>query len=274
MNTSFKLTLVLSFLLLFATSIYASEKVTKFNFVSEKNLEVGEELTYEVSYSFLKLGQLKFIVTGKKAFKGKTYYNAIAYIDSYNGIPFVDLHMIYASTLTPDFFSAFFRGIVKSKEYTTFTDYTFNYQKSYVRVKKGKMQPYELWTDSTAHIGQEYEDGLSILYYARMNAGSDKSVEVPCFVNEKKGIAKINFYPDVNSVKINAVDYNIACTRLDGELNFVSVFGLTGYFEGWFSDDSASVPIAAKLKVIVGNVRLELTSWKRTGWTPPKYEKN
>ncbi len=265
---------VISFLLLFVSACNAAGKSVIINFKSDKSLEVGEELTYEVSYSFIKLGQIKIIVQGKKQFEDKTYYSTIAYMDSYPGIPFVTLHMIYESTLTPEFFSAFFRGIVKSKKYTTFTEYTFNYEKKYVRVRKGKMQPYQLWTDTTGRIDQKYEDGLSILYYARMNVGVNKTVYMPCMVDEKKGIAKINFYSGVDPVKIDAVNYEIACMRLDGELNFVSVFGLTGYFEGWFSDDSASVPIAAKLKVLIGNVRLELKSWKRPGWMPPKYEKN
>ena len=59
--------------------------------------------------------------------------------------------------------------------------------------------------------------------------------------------------------------------RLDGSTDFISVFGLTGYFEGWFSNDEASIPIVAKMKVIIGNVTLKLKSWKRAGWNPPKH---
>ncbi len=247
-------------------------KVETYNFFSEKNLVVGESMTYVVSYSFIKLGEIKIIVRGKKNINGKTYYSTIAYMDSYSGIPFVNLHMIYESTLTPDYYSNFFRGIVKKKEYTTFTEYTFKYDSSLVRIKKGKINPFQLWTDSTTTAKKEYQDGLSILYYARMNSGVNKSVDLPCFVNEKKEITEINFHDAVSGVKIDALDYDVACVRLEGNMKFVSVFGLTGYFEGWFSDDEASVPIVAKLKVILGNVRVELKSWKIPGWTPPKFK--
>ncbi len=249
-----------------------SRKIEKYNFVSDKNLEVGESLVYVVSYSFIKLGEIKIIVRSKRNINGKYYYSTIAYMDSYSGIPFVNLHMIYESTLTPDYYSNFFRGIVKKKDYTTFTEYTFKYDSSLVRIKKGKVNPYQLWTDSTASAKKEYQDGLSILYYARMNSGVNKIAVVPCFVNEKKESMTINFHDNVSGVKIDAVNYDIACVRLEGEMKFVSVFGLTGYFEGWFSDDEASIPIVAKLKVIIGNVRVELKSWKRPGWTPPKFK--
>lgn len=250
------------------------EKVYNLNFSSDQILQVGEELTYVVSYSFIKLGEIKILVKSKKTVNGKNFYNTIAYMDSYSGIPFVNLHMIYESTLDPDFYSVFFRGIVKKEEYTTFTEYYFNYNKSKVRIKKGKTNPYQLWTDSTAEVDKKYQDGLSILYYARYLSGSGKSENVPCFVNEKKVYTAINSYKEVTGVSIDAVNYDVACVRLDGEMNFISVFGLTGYFEGWFSDDQASIPIVAKLKVIIGNVKVELKSWKRPGWTPPKFEKD
>ena len=250
------------------------EKLYEVNFSSDKSLEIGEELTYVVSFSFIKLGEIKIVVKNKKVIDGRTYYNTIAYMDSYSGIPFVNLHMIYESTLNPDYYSAFFRGIVKKEEYTTFTEYTFDYDKSTVKIKKGKVNPYQVWTDSTMAAKQEYQDGLSILYFARMFSGSGKSINLPCFVNEKISYTSLNSYTQVTGVSIDAVNYDIACVRLDGRMNFISIFGLTGYFEGWFSNDQASIPIVAKMKVIIGNVRIELKSWKRPGWTPPKYNKS
>jgi len=246
-----------------------SEKIS-----TNKKLEVGEELTYVVSYSFIKLGEIKIIVKNKKVINGKTYYSTIAYMDSYSGIPFVDLHMIYESTINPDYYSSFFRGIVKKENYTTFTNYYFKYDSSLIRIKKGKIEPYEIWTDSTTSADTEYQDGLSILYYARILSGSGDSVEVPCFVNEKKVFTSIYSSKEVSGISIDGLDYEVACQKLEGNMKFISVFGLSGSFEGWFTDDEASVPILAKLKVIIGSVKVELKSWKRPGWTPPRFEKN
>jgi hypothetical protein len=242
-------------------------------FFSDKKMQVGEELIYVVSYTFIKLGEVKIIVKDKKEVQGKTYYNTIAYINSYSGIPFVSLHQIYESRVNHDYFSDSFRGIVKHDEYTTFTDYYFDSNNSKIKIKKGKLKPYQLWTDSTAGFNQQMQDGLSIFYYARMNLGTKKSVNVPCFVNEKYETTKINFYTGIQKADIDAVDYDISCLRLDGKMNFISIYGLTGYFEGWFSNDEASIPVVAKMQLFLGNVKLELKQWKREGWTPPKYRK-
>ena len=249
-----------------------SNAEVNFYFQSDKVLFPGEELTYVVSYSLVKLGEVKIKVRDKKIVDGKTYYSTIAHMDSYSGVPFVTLHQTYESTISSDQHSTFFRGVNKEKEPYSYTDYYFNYKENKVRIKKGRFSPAKIWTDSTQSIEKIYQDGLSIFFFARMNSGQNKFVDVPTFVNEKKEITKINFYEEVTDVSIDAVEYDIACTRLDGELDFISIFGLTGHFEGWFSNDEASIPIVANMKVIIGNIRLELVKWKREGWQPPRFK--
>jgi hypothetical protein len=71
-------------------------------------------------------------------------------------------------------------------------------------------------------------------------------------------------------VEIDALDYEIRTVHFQGEANWTGVYGITGKFDGWFSDDEARVPIRAKMKLYVGNADIELVRWKRPGWTPPK----
>lgn len=240
-------------------------------FSSSAELEIGEDITYVVRYYLLKLGEIRLKVLSKKEVNGEYIYNTIAYIDSYSGIPFVDLHQIYESRINSSLYSNYFKGTIKKPEYTTYTEYTFDYKKSSVRVRKGKVSPFEQWTDSVGTAEKMYHDGLSIFYYARANLGIKKTEYVPCFVAEKKVYTKINYYTEPDKMDIEAIDYDIKCYRLDGETDFVSVFGLTGYFEGWFSYDKHTVPIVAKLNVIIGKVTVELIKWKKKGWNPPKY---
>jgi hypothetical protein len=244
----------------------------KSGFFSEKEFEVGEELTYVVKYSVMNLGEVRLKVKDKKTINGKTFYITYAYIDSYSGVPFVNLHQIYQSYVDENLYSDYFKALVMGDEYTAYTEYNFDYNKSMIHVKKGKVNPPQVWTDSSTSADKKYQDGLSIFYYARMNTGQNKSVNVPCFVTEDKVYTTINFHKNVEGVSIDAVDYEIACVRLDGETDFISIFGLTGYFEGWFTDDSAAIPVIAKMKVIIGNITLELKSWKREGWNPPEYK--
>src|ERR1035437_2694166 len=176
----------------------------EFGFFSNKKMQVGEELTYVVSYTFIKLGEVKIIVKDKKEVNGMTYYNTVAYINSYNGIPFVSIHQIYESRVNHNYASDFFRGIVKYDNSSSFTDYWFDYGNSKIRIKKGKVSPREIWTDSTATLNKMMQDGLSIFYFARMNLGPKKTEYVPCFVNEKYETTKINFYPNNEKAEIDA----------------------------------------------------------------------
>ncbi|MGE5431436.1 MAG: DUF3108 domain-containing protein [Syntrophomonadaceae bacterium] len=235
-----------------------------------KEMNPGEDITYVVSYGFLKFGEVRLLILDQKERNGVIYYRTKAYIDSYNGIPFVSLHQIYESNFDKNLYSDFFRATEKEKDYIKFTEYFFDYYSKTVHVKKGKYKPYEIWADSTTGVKANYQDGLSLFYYARMNTGQKKSVNVPCFVTEDFVYTKINFYDKVEKTSIDAADYDIASVRLDGHTDFVSIFGLTGNFEGWFTNDKYAVPTIAKMKVIIGNVTLELKNWKISGWNPPR----
>ncbi len=241
-----------------------------FQWESGKEMKVGEDIAYVVRYGFIKLGEIRLKIVSRNEANGKYYYNTIAYIDSYSGIPFVDLHQIYESKINRSYYSDYFKGTVKKSQYTTFTEYYFDYAKKNVRVRKGKVSPYQLWTDSVGTAETMFHDGLSIFYYARAFTGKKRNVSVPCLVNEDKVFTKINFYDKTDRIELPAAGYDVSCVRLDGTTDFVSVFGLTGYFEGWFSNDQAAVPIIAKLNVIIGKVTVELIRWKRDGWKPPK----
>jgi hypothetical protein len=105
-----------------------------------------------------------------------------------------------------------------------------------------------------------------------LRTGQQKKINVPVFINEKYEKTYINFYHEVEDMDIDAVDYDISCVRLDGETEFRGIFGLTGYFEGWFSNDQYAVPIIAKMEVLIGSITLELKHWKKKGWMPPKYQ--
>lgn len=270
-----KIMILLPFLFV-CTDVSPKHDIEKYNFsfVSDKNLAVGERLSYVVKYAFFVLGQVTLEITGKREINNHTTYNTAAYIDSYENIPFVDIHQIYKSAVTNKYYSDFFEGIVKTDDYDTFTDYYFRYDSSKIRIIKGKVSPRQVWTDSTSNIemDKKYQDGLSIFYYARMNSGQKKSEEISGFVDEKKVSTTINFYDEVEEVSVDAIDYPVACVKVDGHLNFVSIYGLTGYYEGWFTNDEAAIPVLAKMKVMVGNITLELRKWNRSGWMPPEYK--
>jgi hypothetical protein len=113
-------------------------------------------------------------------------------------------------------------------------------------------------------------DGSSLLYAARTLCNSKKTIKLPTVIMGDTATTVINFRGTKQTTDIDAVNYPIMTTHFDGTANWTGVYGLTGSFEGWFSDDAARVPIKAKMKVYIGSVTLELQSWKRGNWQPPK----
>ena len=258
--------IVLTSVLIFALGTGFQNKVSTL----PKKIDVGEDITYVVKYLMFEIGEVRLKVTKEEVNRNDTIYSAIAYIDSYDGIPFVDLHQIYETKFDSKQIARYFKGTILSSD-TTYTTYEFNRKAKKIHILKGRESTNTIWTDSTAYYDKDYEDGLSLFYFARMRTGKKNTVNFPCFINEKTEKTYINFYDKVEDESIDAVDYDIACVRLDGETEFRGIFGLTGYFEGWFSNDNQAVPIYAKMHVIIGSVTLELKEWNKKGWNPPRY---
>ncbi len=234
--------------------------------------QVGEELTYNVSYAFIDLGQVRLKVVEKIQKEGRTLYRAMAYIDSYKGVPLVDLHTTYESLISESLYARWFRARLKveDQQWRKFI-YDFDYPSGNVYVEVGLEKSDTVERRDTLKVNSLYQDGLSLFFLARGMVSSTKGMTVPVIVNEKKASTYLDFKNERQSQKIDAVDYPIDVVYFDGRADFVGIFGLTGDFEGWFSNDAAHVPVLAKMKVLIGNVRLELMKWTRPGWKPPQY---
>ncbi|HEY6436633.1 MAG TPA: DUF3108 domain-containing protein [Ignavibacteriaceae bacterium] len=267
-----KIYLIFGLILILDFSSYSQQEESELltsNANGEK-LFVGEDLTYVVKYAFFNLGEVRIKVLGKTKINNTTVYETIAYIDSYPDLPFVSLHQVYESYIDSSLFPLKFFSEIFDDD-TIFVRYNF-IDSSKVEMQKGKLGAKNLWLDSTANIHHRVQDGLSILFYVRMIFDNKKTLSVPCFVNEKEEEAVLNFYNEPTPVSIDAVDHEIDCRYLDGYTDFVSVYGLTGSFEGWFSNDKFSVPILAKMNVLIGSINLELIRWNAELWNPPLFK--
>jgi hypothetical protein len=232
-------------------------------------LVVGEELIYNVSYASVNLGQVRARIVQKKDREGGVVYAGQANIDSYKTIPFVDLHAVYDNLIAPAIHSEWFRSRLKGDKGWDTVTYSYDYpgKKLFVATRPAPGDGADI--DDTLSVDAYYQDGLSLFYYARSQAGNRLQVTVPTVVNEKKGTTTFDFLAERTSVEIDAVDYPVDVVHFKGEAGFVGIYGLTGEFEGWFSNDAARVPILARMKVLIGSVRIELMKWKRGEWKPP-----
>jgi hypothetical protein len=263
-RSSFLLILLLFAIFLFSSGRTSAQAVPPSAIFSE-----GEELVYNVRYSFFNLGQVRIKTLNKMRTATYTAYQTKALIDSYPKVPFVDLHAVYESLVDSTVCSRGFVGKGKEDERWNFARYSFEYDRNRLLMEVGNRDTVIAKRETVEVLGP-YNDGLSIFFFARDHLMDNKKLTVPCVVMEKKTTMRLDFKTQPSSVEIDAIDYPVDVVHFDGSADFVGIFGLTGDFEGWFSNDVARVPIMAKMKVIIGSVTIELMEWKRPGWSPPK----
>jgi hypothetical protein len=237
-------------------------------------LLVGEELEYRVSYSFFDIGIIRTRVTDRWERDGRTVYRAEVLMDSNPGLSWlVDLHMLFRGTIDEEAFSYSWLNEDSSTTGVEFRSMEFDYSRGKMYYAWGR-RPHggrdAVAGRDTVRIRERSVDGMSLLFFAREHVRQPRSWRMPTFVDNHEGITEIHFRDKREDLEIDAVPYPVRTVWFDGTAKFVGVFGLTGGFEGWFSDDEARIPIIGRLKVILGSVKVELIKWKRGSWSPPR----
>ena len=215
-------------------------------------LQLGEELTYNVRYGPFDLGQIRIRTLNRIADGKYLVYYAKALIDSYPKVPFVELHATFESMIDTTIYSHKFIGKMKQDNVWDFSRYTFDYDKKSALIERGS-QDTVVAKRETMPLDRVFQDGLSLFFFARNQLFAGKTVDAPVLINEQKSNARINFTGGHETVEVDAIEYPVDVVRFDGTADFVGVYGVTGDFEGWFSNDDARVPIKAKMKVILGS---------------------
>lgn len=231
----------------------------------------GEELIYDVYYSFINIGWAKFNTT--RITGTKNVYKCEAVLKSNEALPFVTVDFYFVSEI--EVMKNYIRPLkFTGKEFkdgrVSVLTYDFHYDSSYVYIKKTGYEG-QIEYQMRRPLSAVFQDGLSIFYFARFNFFGNKSVDVPVLINQDSSSIHINYNTSKKDVDIDEVDYDISSVYLEGNTQYQFVFGLTGDFSGWFTNDAARIPVKAKLKVKIGNITLELKGWKRQGWNPPQF---
>jgi hypothetical protein len=227
----------------------------------------GEELVYEVSWTFFRLGTIRLQTSGD--------YSAVAYVDSYENLPFVDLHAVHFTWMDSTFYSRACRSIEKEGDEWHGLDYVYDFPARRLTVeetarKDPRTPPHRRTTLDTLRLQDtSFVDGVSIGYFPRKLIHTGTPVEVPTVLYGKLGKTRFDFLNKRTTTSIDALDHPVRVVEIDGSTTVKGIFGMTGGFRSWFSDDSAAVPIKGRLKVLLGEVEVELVKWNRNGWKPP-----
>lgn len=234
-------------------------------------LSPGEELTYKVSVLGIDIGRVVIKTEKKSKFKEQDAIKVVVKMDSNPGIPFADLHATFESMVDPSakYSYQFVANSKEGDEGWSYTKYEFDYVTNKHQMSKfvGNKQVEAKSFDSD----KKWNDGSSIFFFARQFIKSGKNLKIPTVVYGDPSHTSFYFSNKKDVTEIGASSYPIKTVYFNGSATWTGIYGITGKFEGWFSDDAASVPIKAKMKLIVGSADIELISWKRAGnWQPPK----
>lgn len=232
--------------------------------------QVGEKLVYRVSYLGITLGKITLYSDSVTYIRNNIVYKTRANIASNPDIPFIELKAIFNSWCDTSFaFSHQFISKMKIKD--TIWDYhkiDFNYANN--KINAYKQIRNKVIFNKTHKTNTHTNDGLSILYFARQFVKSNKKFKVPTIIKSDIEYTYLNFTTKKENIEIDAVNYPVRTIYFNGKADWKGIYGLSGEFEGWFSDDDASIPIVAKMNVYLGSIRIELISWTRKNWQPPK----
>ena len=236
-------------------------------------MKVNEEMTYEASYLFFKLGSVKLQVLGRTVYDSVPAYRFRAYIDSYSGIPFVNIHAVFETIADAKTLMCLFTSnSEKDGDNWIYTSYHFNFAKKIVEWRQSENG--KSMNEVDYPLDKSYTDGLSFFYYLReasLKAGGKKTdLSVPIVVDTIRSSVDLTINEKEEGCDVTAFDFPLQSYRMSGHLNFKGFFGVTGDFVGWMSADGAEVPLKADVSVILGSVVVKLKSIVRDSWIPPR----
>ncbi len=240
-------------------------------------VDVNEEMTFEASYLIFKIGAVRFQVLEKTTYDSVPAYRLRAYIDSYSGIPFVDLHAVYDTYADAGSLTCLFTSNSQREDngwvYTSTLFDTNRKILTWMQSKNG-----EVIKKVDCPLDKNYTDGLSFVYYLReacRNADGRKThLVIPVAVDTLLSSIDITVDEAREACDVKAFDFPLDAYRLSGHMNFKGFFGVSGDFVGWMSADPDVVPLRANVKVILGSVVVKLKDIRKNNWTPPRSSSN
>lgn len=241
-------------------------------------LQVGEELIYDVSFLTVKLGTIRIVTLPDTIFQDEKVHQSKVFIQSNQGIPFYSLRAIFSSFMSPclregKYFEA---SMQENNDEWGYQKITFQKPEQKNTSKDSRVVRVEKWfnkekiNDTTIYSAEKVIDGSTLFFLARRLVDRKLNVRIPTIMDLTVGDTKLHFTGKIDKIKIKAVNYPIKVYHFEGKAEWVALYGLGDKFQGWFSADEARVPIFAKMNVYLGSVNIELKSWKRTGWIPPR----
>ncbi len=243
--------LLISTLFILTCFIQAQNKFRK---LSNQAFDVGEKLTFEVSYGFVTAGIAEMEIPKMKRISGRNAYqitfkvNSVSAFDSFYKVRDKYLTYLDAEGLFPWRFEQHIREGGFSRDFSAF----FDQKRKIAHTSEGKHK-----------IPKYVQDIVSAFYYVRTQD----------FSNFKKGdkIELANFYKDktyplevvyhgTETVEVQAGKFD--CIIVEPLVAKGGLFKSEGNILIWLTNDKNKIPVKVKTKIIIGDIYAELIKYK------------
>lgn len=255
MNTLIKLIVVF-----FITGFFVPAKAQGFKW------QENEQLTYGVDWTVVRLGKIHLKNLGRENINNHSTYHIRLIIESNPLLFWLDNQSVYDSYITDSLQVVRFLSDEKVDGKLYNARYDFDYDKRLIYLSMLDKENPENKINKTLAMKPNLYDGISLIFYARMNSMYVKNDTVSTFIEDKSGDVIFNFKNSGQMSKIDALEKDVKTRFFSGTLKVTGIAGVTGPFEAWFSDDAYRLPVVAYLDVFIGSVKITLEKWNH--WQP------
>lgn len=224
-------------------------------------LSVREEFTYAVHYGFFNLGTITLEILEDTNYRGEPAQYLFYKIKSNRGIPLVgykerNYHTYMAHNDTTFYGLKFWTDSVHDNLYEeTLYDYNYENQKLFTYEEGEAVDTLELL--------QPADSGPSFFYFARLHAGTDHKVNYPIYISHEKGNVELQNSSNIEMYSSEAFPgEDVEVFRTRGYADVDGPFGFSGHIDAIFMADDLRIPLEARVRVWVGNVRVRLIEYE------------
>lgn len=226
-------------------------------------IDAREEFEYEVKYGPFTLGWVEVGLLPDSTYEGEKAYHIRTIMKSNNRVLFVsykELH--YESLFTWNdkwpYSFVFWRNDIHDDIYDKLRIDFDRENEEVIFYEEGE-------ETSTLDLVEPASGGDIIFLYSRLFAGLEEPYSLPVYTEGECGEVTAASSSRTEMREYDAFDEPIETYLSEGEADIEGPFGFRGSFKSWFATDDLRIPVEAHVRVIFGNVKIRLISYKRNG---------
>jgi hypothetical protein len=227
----------------------------------ETLMSVKERFVFNVRYGVFNLGEIEVELLNDTTYQGETVQHMRTVMRTTRRVPFMsERNVHYHNLFTYDrealYSHRFWRDDLHDNEPER-TVIEFDREREEVRFfERGE-------PEDTLELVEPASGGDVIFYYARQFAGIEQPFELPVFISGDLGKVSGQSGHQTEMRSYDAFDQDIPTYMTEGVADIDGPFGFTGRYRAWFAADDLRIPVEARVRVLFGNVRINLISYEQ-----------